>query len=75
MKYTLRTREQVLRELEEQGKTITQLARELGVSRLAVTQLLHGYTRGRYGVAHRIAVKLGIKAGTVNNGHNGESRQ
>lgn len=62
---TIRSREEVLQELEAQGKTITQVAKELGVSRLVLSHLLHGRIKGRWGGAHRAAVRLGLKVGVV----------
>lgn len=47
--------------LEREGKTLAQFARERGVDYQIAVQLVNGFTKGRYGKAHRAAVKLGLK--------------
>jgi len=57
----LRTPAQARRWLDERGITLTAFAREHGLSRYAVVDVLKGRSKGRYGQAHRAAVALGIK--------------
>lgn len=59
---TPRTPEQVLAWFNANGITISGWAREHGFSRNAVNAMLYGYTLGRHGQAHRVAVALGLKA-------------
>lgn len=55
------TPEQVKNHLWLQGKTVTDWAKEHGYNRNQVYQVLNGQTKARYGQAHEIAVKLGLK--------------
>jgi len=57
----LRTPAQARRWLDERGITLTAFAREHGLSRYAVVDVLKGRSKGRYGHAYRAAVALGIK--------------
>lgn len=65
MTHKTKTREQVLAELDKAGTTVTDLAKEIGVPREAVSDLLHGRHKGRRGVAHDIAVYLNLKSGSI----------
>lgn len=49
--------------LIRQGKSVAAFAREHGLSRHTVYEVLSGKKKGRYGEAHRAAVLLGIKEG------------
>lgn len=49
--------------LIRQGKTVAAFAREHGLDRNIVYQVLDGRKKGRYGESHRAAVLLGIKVG------------
>lgn len=57
------TRAQARACLIRQGKTVAAFAREHGLDRNIVYQVLDGRKKGRYGEAHRAAVLLGIKVG------------
>jgi len=57
----LRTPAQARRWLDERGITLTAFAREHGLSRYAVNDVLKGRSKGRYGKAHAAAVALGMK--------------
>ncbi|EDW0701236.1 DNA-binding protein [Salmonella enterica] len=59
------TAEQARNQLRQQGKTITDWARENGYSRMAVYRVLSGQAKANYGKAHEIAVKLGIKPNSI----------
>ncbi|RLM25341.1 DNA-binding protein [Brenneria alni] len=56
------TPEQVKNRFQQRGITVTQWARENGYSREAVYRVLNGITKAKYGQAHEIAVKLGLKS-------------
>lgn len=47
------------------GKTATDVARELGVSKQVVLGVLDGRFKGTRGDAHKVAVALGIKRGII----------
>lgn len=55
------TPDQIKKNLREQGKTITDWARERGYSRVEVYRVLNGQSKAYYGKAHAIAVELGLK--------------
>lgn len=59
----LRTPEEVRKDFERRGITVSQWARENGFWPAQVHQLLIGKSKGRYGASHRIAVRLGLKDG------------
>jgi gp16 family phage-associated protein len=61
----VRTVDEVRRDLERRGKTIRQVAREIGVSDRIVYEVLRGRFKGRRGQAHRAAVMLGLKDGVL----------
>lgn len=62
---SIRTAEEIKRDLERRGKSIADLARELGLRPMTVYNLLGGRTYGSRGESHRAAVLLGLKDGTV----------
>lgn len=59
------TPEQVKQRLQQRGITITQWADEHGYTRNAVYRVLNGVDKAKYGNAHDIAVKLGLKPSHV----------
>ena len=59
---TLRTPEQAAEWLVANGISIVDFARQLGVSRYTIHDILRGKRVGRRGQAHKAAVALGIKA-------------
>jgi gp16 family phage-associated protein len=65
MMHATRTPAQAKAWLESQGKTIKEFADEHGLDRATTYQVLAGTKKGRRGEAHRAAVLLGIKEGTV----------
>lgn len=62
---SIRTAEEIKRDLERRGKSIADLARELGLRPMIVYDLLCGRTYGTRGESHRAAVLLGLKDGTI----------
>lgn len=60
-----RTSDEVRAEIERRGKTIREVAKEIGVNERIVYELLRGRFKGRRGQAHKAAVLLGLKAGIV----------
>lgn len=59
------TPESALALLRANGVCITDWARNLGLARMAVVDILRGKNRGNRGMAHRAAVALGIKADSI----------
>jgi gp16 family phage-associated protein len=59
------TPEQIKIRFRQQGKTFSGWAREHGYSPQKVIRVLNGFDKGHYGVAHEIAVKLGMKPSTT----------
>ncbi|EJD6368917.1 DNA-binding protein [Providencia rettgeri] len=57
--------EQVKANLNLSGITITQWAKDNGYSRNEVYRVLNGVVKAKYGKAHEIAVKLGLKPQTT----------
>ena len=47
--------------LRAYGVPVTELAREIGVDRMTVVDLLRGLGKGHRGKCHRAAVALGLK--------------
>ncbi len=47
------------------GKTVADVARELGVSHSIVRGVLSGKFKGAHGDAHKVAVALGLKDGII----------
>lgn len=62
---SMKTVEDVKEDLYRRGKSVPELAKELGVSPRIVYELLRGRIKGRRGQAHRAAVLLGLKSGVV----------
>ncbi len=62
---TIRTAEEIKRDLEREGRSIADLARSNGLRPSVVYDLLGGRIRGTRGESHRAAVLLGLKDGTV----------
>lgn len=60
---TLRTPEEIKRDLARQGKTIADLARELGLRTMIVYDLLRGRTYGTRGESYEAAKALGLISG------------
>lgn len=57
-----KTPQQVRSELHQRGETITSWCKQNNCSRNLVYQVLNGLCKARYGKAHEIAVKLGLKS-------------
>ena len=55
------TPEQVRARFFARGETFAEWARKNGFSREAVSAVLNGTNKGRFGTAHEIAVALGLK--------------
>lgn len=55
------TPEKIKQQLRNQGKTISDWAKEHGYPRHEVYRVLNGQSKAYYGRAHRIAVDLGLK--------------
>lgn len=60
---SLEKREAIKRWFEDNGVSVTNWAAERGFKRNQVYDVLNGRATGRRGVAHRIAVALGLKPG------------
>lgn len=56
-----KTPEQIKAEFDAKGITISKWARDRGYTPRQVSLVLNGQVKGRYGMAHEIAVKLGLK--------------
>lgn len=61
----IRTAAQAKAWLDEQGKSVQQFARENNVDAATTYQVLAGRKKGRRGEAHKVAVLLGMKVGTI----------
>lgn len=61
----LRTAAQAKAWLEQQGKSVQEFARENGIDPATTYQVLAGRKKGRRGEAHKVAVLLGIKLGSI----------
>jgi gp16 family phage-associated protein len=59
------TPEQVREQMDQSGVSIAQFCREHQLNKNLVSDLLNGRKKGKRGEAHRAAVLLGIKEGTV----------
>lgn len=55
------TPKQVKQQFHDSGKTFTEWATENGYDRNEVYRVLNGQAKARYGKAHEIAVRLGLK--------------
>lgn len=62
---TIKTGEQVRREFERKGVSITAWARANDVSRRTAYNVIAGLNKGRRGQAHKVAVLLGMKDGEI----------
>ncbi|MFL8014023.1 helix-turn-helix domain-containing protein [Xanthomonas vasicola] len=58
----LRTTAQAREWLVSNGITVSEFARQLGVNRTVVDDLLRGRSQGKYGDAHTAAIALGLKS-------------
>lgn len=65
--FKLKTSSQVLKDLDKSGRSIADFARENGLKLPTVYRVLKGTNKGKRGEAHRAAVLLGMKVGTVTN--------
>ena len=65
MNKKLKTADDVKSDLYRCGKSVPEVAREIGVSPRTVYALLQGRVVGRRGGAHKAAVLLGMKDGIV----------
>ncbi|WP_333709419.1 DNA-binding protein [Tepidimonas ignava] len=61
----VKTPEDVKEDLYRRGKSVPEVAREIGVSPRIVYELLRGRIKGRRGQAHKAAVVLGMKRGVI----------
>lgn len=59
-------------EMTARGESIAEFARKHSLSSSTVHQVLNGRSKGYRGEAHRAAVLLGMKIGTINLGHDTE---
>lgn len=59
------TADQVKAKFQREGKTFAAWARDNGYSRHSVYLVLNGQYKGKYGKAHDIATKLGMKPATT----------
>lgn len=57
----IKTPQEVKDEILSKGKTIKEVATEIGCDYRIVYSVLHGLAKGNRGEAHRAAVALGIK--------------
>ena len=55
------TPDQVKANFRREGRTFSAWARENGYTPHRVIRVLNGFDKGHYGIAHEIAVKLGLK--------------
>lgn len=61
----MKTPEQVRAEFASQGIAVSAWARAHGLNRWTVFEVLHGRNKGCWGEAHRAAVLLGLKEGSI----------
>ncbi|EPJ83222.1 MULTISPECIES: DNA-binding protein [Pseudomonas] len=59
------TPDQVREQMDRQGVSIADFSRKHRLNKNLVSDLLNGRKKGKRGEAHRAAVLLGIKEGTV----------
>lgn len=64
-KPVLKTVQQVREDLDRQGISIAEFARTHDLDLRAVYLVLSGRNKGRRGDAHKAAVVMGVKAGTI----------
>ncbi|UUF00239.1 DNA-binding protein [Xanthomonas hortorum pv. pelargonii] len=72
--FTPRSPEQARQWLEANGITVSAFARQNGVDRSVVHDLLRGRSQGKYGESHKAAIALGLKA-PPNECHRNPNRQ
>lgn len=65
MKKALKTPEQVRREFAHAGVSIRSWAKKNGFDPVHVYSVLNGRIKAKYGIAHAIAVALGLKDGEI----------
>jgi gp16 family phage-associated protein len=53
-----------VKKLRDEGKTIPDWAKENGFHVRSVRAVVYGHNKGNWGQAHKIAVALGLKAGS-----------
>lgn len=63
----VKTPDEVRAEFLAEGLTISDWARRNGYKPRDVSLVLNGQIKGRYGRGHEIAVKLGLKKGSLTN--------
>ncbi|ELS42675.1 DNA-binding protein [Pseudomonas syringae] len=63
----IRTAAQAKAWLDRQGKSVQEFARENSIDPATTYQVLAGRKKGRRGEAHKVAVLLGMKIGTIPN--------
>lgn len=61
----IRTAVQAKAWLDQQGKSVQEFARENSIDPATTYQVLAGRKKGRRGEAHKVAVLLGMKIGTI----------
>lgn len=59
--------EEFKQNLLTKGQTVSQWARDHGYTPRQASTVLNGQIKARYGRGHEIAVKMGIKEGTIEN--------
>jgi len=64
----IRTIQEVREEFRRKGKSVASWARDNGFPVATVNQVLTGRNAATFGVGHKIAVKLGIKDGEIEDG-------
>ena len=63
----IRTAAQAKAWLDQQGKSVQEFARENSIDPATTYQVLARRKKGRRGEAHKVAVLLGMKIGTIPN--------
>lgn len=61
----LKTREQVIDELDRKGMSVAAWSRQHGLNSSTVLAVLKGNRKARIGESHKAAVLLGIKKGEI----------
>ncbi|MBP0943167.1 DNA-binding protein [Pseudomonas alliivorans] len=64
----IRTAAQAKAWLEQQGKSVQEFARENSIDPATTYQVLAGRKKGKRGEAHKVAVLLGMKVGSIPSG-------
>ncbi|MBA1229040.1 DNA-binding protein [Pseudomonas viridiflava] len=65
----IRTAAQAKAWLEQQGKSVQEFARENSIDPATTYQVLAGRKKGKRGEAHKVAVLLGMKIGSIPSEH------